>query len=373
MKNKIITFFLFVLMLILIAGFLFVGWAIYNDLFVGNVVETLHTDENLVAVDEGIFTTKNEKKSIIDSITDIFTQEEETVQDYSVEKSVGKYFYEQLNNTQKIIYNGLQESKEKLMTGTYKIEFGNKFYDILSQENGSKILGDDYQTAIEAFTHDNADLFFLDVSKLYLNMETKKKAFKTTYNVYIAPDEGQNYYAKGFNSERDVRIAYGKIEKEREYIKSRLKGNTYKDIKMIHDYLVDNLEYDEDYRSVGTYSIYGALVDKRCVCEGYTRAFKYLADASGITSVIMQGTATNSQGKTEQHAWNAVEINNSWYLIDATWDDPIIVGRGIVLASTHYKYFLKGQNVFNKDHILNKQFTENGKVFDFPNISLQDY
>ena len=104
-----------------------------------------------------------------------------------------------------------------------------------------------------------------------------------------------------------------------------------------------------------------------------SETFKYLADASGITSVIMQGTATNSQGKTEQHAWNAVEINNSWYLIDATWDDPIIVGRGIVLASTHYKYFLKGQNVFNKDHILNKQFTENGKVFDFPNISLQDY
>ena len=162
----------------------------------------------------------NEKKSIIDAISDIFTTEEEIVQDYSIESSVGKYFYEQLNSTQKIIYNGLQDSKEKLYTGNYKIEFSNRFYDILSKENGSKTLGDDYQTAIEAFTHDNPDLFFIDISEMYLNMETKKKAFKTTYNVYIAPEEGKNYYAKGFNSEKDVRIAYKKIEQEKKRNKS---------------------------------------------------------------------------------------------------------------------------------------------------------
>ena len=373
MKSKIVTFFLFLVMLILIGGFLFIAWAIYNDLFVGNVIETLHTDENLVAIDDGTHVKKSEKKSIVDAISDIFTTEEEVVQDYSVEGSVGKYFYEQLNSTQKIIYNGLQESKEKLYTGNYKIEFNNRFYDILSQENGSKVLGDDYQTAIEAFTHDNADLFFIDVSKMYLNMETRKKAFKTTYNVYIAPEEGQNYYAKGFNSEKDVRIAYRKIEQERDFVKSKLTGNIAKDVKIIHDYLIDNIEYDEENKSIGTYTLYGALVGKKCVCEGYTRAFKYLADSAGITSVMMQGTATNTQGRTEKHAWNAVNIHSNWYLIDATWDDPIIVGRGFVLASTHYRYFLKGSKTFDKDHVLEKQFTDGGKVFSFPTISISDY
>lgn len=373
MKNRIVTFFLFIIMLILIGGFLLVGWAIYNDLFSESVVETLHTDENLVAIDDGAHTTKKEQKSIVDAISDIFTPNEEIIQDYSVEGSVGKYFYEQLNDTQKVIYNGLQESKEKLFTGNYKIEFGNRFYDILSEEDGNKTLGDDYQTAIEAFTHDNADLFFLDISKMYLNMEKRKKAFTTTYNVYIAPEEGQTYYSEGFNSEKDVRYAYRKIEQERDYIKSKLKGNTYKDVKTIHNYLVDNVEYDEGYKSVGTYTIYGALVDKKCVCEGYTRAFKYLADSAGITSVMMQGTATNTQGKTEKHAWNAVRVNDIWYLLDTTWDDPIIVGRGTILASTHYKYFLKGSRSFNKDHVLEKKFTDEGKEFKFPNISLTDY
>lgn len=373
MKNKIITFFLFLIMIALILGLLFVGWAIYNDMFVGDVVETLHTDENMIAIDQGEHTTKVQKKNIVETITDIFTVEEEVVQDYSVDSSIGNYFYEQLSNTQKIIYNGLQESKNKLITGTYKIEYGNRFFDILSKENGSNILGDDYQTAIEAFTHDNADLFFVDITKMYLNMETKKKGFKTTYNVYIAPDEGQNYYAKGFNSENDVRQAMKKIEQERDYIKSKLTGNTYKDVKKIHDYLIDNIEYDEKGKSIGTYTIYGALVDKTCVCEGYTRTFKYIADYVGIKCVIMQGTATNTQGKTEKHAWNAVSVDGTWYLIDATWDDPIIVGRGVVLNSTHYKYFLKGSNTFKKDHVLERQFTDGGKVFTYPTISVVDY
>ena len=375
MKSKIVTFFLFIIMIGLIAGFLFVGWAIYNDLFTGDVIETLHTGENLIAIDDGSGTTTiTRKKSIGETIADIFTStEEDDTQEYSSNGSIGKFFYEQLNTTQKSIYNGLQENKENMMSGTYKIEFGNKFYDVLNQENGSDILGNDYQTAIEAFTHDNPDLFYIDVSKMYLNMETRKKAFKTTYNVFISPEENQTYYANGFNSENSVKLALKKIEKERDYVLSKLTKNTYKDIKIIHDYLIDNLEYDEGYKSLGTYTIYGALVDHRCVCEGYTRAFKYLADAAGIKCVLIQGTATNKQGKTEKHAWNAVNLRNTWYLIDTTWDDPIIVGGGVILSSTHYRYFLKGSRTFAADHISERQFTEKGKFFDYPNISESDY
>ncbi len=373
MKSKIVTFFLFIIMIILIGGFLFVGYAIYNDMFAGDVIKKLHTDDNIVPIDVGTETTIVRKKTIGETISEIFTSDNEDIKDYSQDASVGKFFYEQLNATQKSIYNGLQESKDKMMNGTYKIEYGNKYYDILEQENGSKQLGDDYQTAIEAFTHDNADLFYIDVSKMYLNMETRKKAFKTTYNVYIAPEDGKTYFSDGFNSEQQVMIAKQKIEQERDYIKNKLTGNTYNDIKIIHDYLVDNLEYDEGNKSKGTYTLYGALVEHRCVCEGYTRAFKYLADLAGIKCVLLQGTATNTQGKTEKHAWNAVQLKGNWYLIDTTWDDPIIVGRGIILSSTHYKYFLKGTRTFDKDHRLERRFTDGGKEFTFPRISESDY
>ena len=374
MKSKLITFILLLLTIVLLAGIIFFAWAIYKDLFFTDAVEIVHTSDNTIIVDDGSQRTiSKEKKSFGDTIVSFFTNTDEKSTTYSSSNSIGKFFYEQLNETQKIIYNGLQESKDKLTSGTYKIEFGNEFYDVLSKENGSEVLGDDYQTAIEAFTHDNPDLFYINVSRMFLNMETKKKAFKTTYNVFIGPEEGGNYFAKGFLSEADVKLAMQKIEEEKEYVKSKLTGNTYKDIKIIHDYLVDNLSYDENNQSIGTYSIYGALVEKKCVCEGYTRAFKYLADMAGINCVLIQGTGTNTEGKTEKHAWNAVYLNGFWYLIDTTWDDPIIVGRGIVLGNTHYKYFLKGSKSFSKDHIEEKQFSEGGKQFEYPKISEQDY
>jgi len=372
--RKLGKFLLFLLMITIIGGLAYFTWMIYTDLFDGKTVQTLQTEDPIIAIDDGSGATKKtERKSIGETISDIFTTEEPKQITYSETNSSGKYFYEQLNENQKILYNGFQESKKYLATGTYSIEYGNKFSSTLSAENGSEILGNDYQTAIEAFIQDNPDLFYIDISKMYLNMESTKRAFKTTYNVYIKPADGGNYYAKGFSSESQVNAAIMKIEEVRNYIKSKLTGNTYKDIKLIHDYLVDTIDYDSNYESIGSYTLYGALIDKKCVCEGYARAFKYLTDAAGINCVFMQGEATNSDGTTEKHAWNAVSINGSWYLIDTTWDDPIIVGRGYILSSVHYKYFLKGSDYFYKDHTLERQFTDKGKVFNYPTISVNNY
>ena len=141
----------------------------------------------------------------------------------------------------------------------------------------------------------------------------------------------------------------------------------------IHDFIVENVDYDSTYQATGTYGIYGALIGKKCVCEGYAKTLKYLANAAGIKCEIMQGTATNSSGQTESHAWNCVKINGIWYEIDATWDDPIIVGTGYKANTYKYKYFLKGKNTFEKDHILSYQFSENGKSFEYPIISTRDY
>lgn len=378
MKNKLLNFISFLIMLVLIAGLVFFGWILYKALFDADTdkVETAHTSSSLLSVDDGsteVTTDKTEKRSFTETIADLFTTQEEEEINYTAESSVGKYFYEQLSENQKIIYNGLQANKDNMTSGTTTIQFGSKFSDILEDENGSKTLGDDYQSAIEAFTHDNPDFFYVDITKLYLNIETKKRALRTTYNVYLAPQEGSTYFAKGFKSKSDVEVAKAKIESVKSKVKAKLTGNRYKDIKIIHDYLIENIEYDQNYTSNGTYTIYGAFVDKKCVCDGYTKAFKCLADMAGIDCLIMQGTATNSNGQTESHAWNTVSIDNKWYLLDTTWDDPIIIGTGFISSSVHYKYFLKGTNVFYKDHVLETKFSDNGKNFTYPQISTLDY
>ena len=134
-----------------------------------------------------------------------------------------------------------------------------------------------------------------------------------------------------------------------------------------------NIEYDSEYESAGRYTLYGALIDKKCVCEGYAKAFKYLANAAGINCEILQGEATNSYGTTESHAWNCVEVANAWYQLDATWDDPVIVGKGVVFNKTKYKYFLKGTATFDRDHKISRQFTDEGKIFNYPELSRSDY
>ncbi len=41
-------------------------------------------------------------------------------------------------------------------------------------------------------------------------------------------------------------------------------------------------------------------------------------DASEFLCVLVSGTATNSQGEEENHAWNYVQINENWYAVDVT-------------------------------------------------------
>ena len=92
-----------------------------------------------------------------------------------------------------------------------------------------------------------------------------------------------------------------------------------------------------------------------------------------IPCVIVAGEGTNSEGSTENHAWNYVELDGKWYAIDCTWDDPIIIGGGKLSNSAKYKYFLKGESEFNQSHFPSGQFTENGKVFEYPPLSINNY
>ena len=378
MKNIIKTFFSVFIILILIALIAFIGLIVYLT-FSSNreISEVVYQSANntVTIEDESVIERKSNNKDMGKLIAEIFDTEKKEVIEYSDTNSIGKFYYEQLNENQKILYNGLQESKDNnsLISGNHSIEFGEKFSGLLKLENGVNILQADYQTAVEAFTHDNPDLFYLDVSKLYLNIETTKKMWNIKYNVYIAPEEGKKYFDENFTNDQEVREAKLRIESVRSSVLNKLGKDTFKNIKIIHDYLINTLEYDQNYTSRSTYTIYGALIENKCVCDGYARAFKYLANAAGIECELIQGTATNSSGKTENHAWNAVKLNGKWYYIDVTWDDPVILGRGIGLNKYYYQYFLKGTKTFEENHVENGVFSENGKTFVFPTISSTDY
>ena len=150
-------------------------------------------------------------------------------------------------------------------------------------------------------------------------------------------------------------------------------NNTYEKVKKIHDWLVDNVEYDTTLNRIHAHNIYGTLVERNVVCEGYAKTFKYLLDEINIPCVIVTGTGTDDEGKTENHAWNYVRINNAWYAVDVTWDDPIIVGNGKLTSKHKYKYFLKGYNQFVNNHRANGVMSSQGVEFMYPELCVDDY
>ena len=109
------------------------------------------------------------------------------------------------------------------------------------------------------------------------------------------------------------------------------------------------------------------------MCEGYAKAFQYLMNEIGIDNVIVIGTATNSNGQTENHAWNYVKLNEKWYAVDTTWDDPILIGEGTLPEKSRYQYFLKGSATMNQNHVTSGKFTDAGQVFIYPRLNTEDY
>ena len=381
MKSKITTFILFFVMIILIVGVGAIGYIMYDDLFNSESSEILSKINNIINENENEEekTNKTTNDNISQSIQNIIDENISSGQVYYTNETNSQFFYKQLNDTQKIIYDGLKQNKQNLKQGDYVIEFEEDFSDILSKDNGKEELGKYYQTAIEAFMHDNPDLFYIDVNKMYVNMKTTIRFFTTTYEVYISAKEGQTYLSNDFANQNQVETAILAVENSKNRILEKTNGTDYQKISYIHDYLVDNIDYDSDYLSPGTYTIYGALVGKKCVCEGYAKAFKYLLNEAGIECELMQGIGINSSGGKESHAWNCVKLKNNWYEVDPTWDDPVvyeITGNritGRMSDDMRYKYFLKSSSTFEKDHILSYQFSDGGKIFAYPTISSTDY
>lgn len=60
--------------------------------------------------------------------------------DYS-NVQVDKYFYNQLEEKARIIYKAFESNKEQMKTGTYQIELGTNFSDVLSRKQWTRKIG----------------------------------------------------------------------------------------------------------------------------------------------------------------------------------------------------------------------------------------
>lgn len=90
-------------------------------------------------------------------------------------------------------------------------------------------------------------------------------------------------------------------------------------IRKVHDYIINNSKYDSarSNQNIITYksdTAYGPLIEGYGICGGYTDAMQLFLEEMGIKSFKVS---------SDTHIWNAVYLNNQWYHLDLTWDDPV--------------------------------------------------
>ena len=163
------------------------------------------------------------------------------------------------------------------------------------------------------------------------------------------------------NGRIDIKINKKYSNEDIEKIKNKmneitLKLNVNDKIKVFHDYIAETNKYDKDKEDGGN-SIYhsdtaiGTLFEGESICSGYTDTLAIFLNMLSLD---------NTRVSTNDHIWNVVNINNKWYHIDLTWDDPIVsTGKDVII----YDYFL-----ITTDELKNKNDDEhnfNEEIYSF--------
>lgn len=362
MKKFIINLFIFLIFIIIfIAGLFFLNEYIIGSEEIAEIFSPVYDDEVITI-------SKTPEDQTIENPLDLI----QTTNNSNID-NIDKFYYSQLDDYAKIIYDKIYENKENMKSGNYTIDFKKTFSELLNSENGDEKMNTYYQSALDAYILDNPDVFYLDISKIYLLMNSRTLGKKTTYTVTIGAQDNQNYYAEGYYSKEDIERAIANVENVSNQMLSYASGSDYDKVKKLHNILVDNLSYDQTISKPNIRNIYGALCEREVVCEGYAKAYKYLLDKLEIENIIVVGYGTNSSGQTEEHAWNYIKLNDNWYAVDVTWDDPIIIGGGKLTDSNRYKYFLKGAHSFNDSHVITGKTSEGGIIFKYPELNTADF
>lgn len=118
---------------------------------------------------------------------------------------------------------------------------------------------------------------------------------------------------------------------------------TIEKYKVLHDFVVDAIDYDYDALVVGSgvsnkeaNDPERALFGGYGVCGAYAQIYADLCDYAGLDCEYVTGKAfLPGSTSTTGHAWNAVHVGGQWYHVDCCWSDT---GGGL------YEYFLRGEN-----------------------------
>lgn len=129
----------------------------------------------------------------------------------------------------------------------------------------------------------------------------------------------------------------------------------YQKVRYVNEYIVRHTAYQLK-TTESPYTPYSILFNQEGVCEGYALTAYLLLQAADVEIRYISGKAGGGL-----HAWNMVKLENQWYHLDTTWNDPLPDRPNEVREN----YLLVSDATLRKDHTWNT-----GK---YPQTARQDY
>lgn len=152
-----------------------------------------------------------------------------------------------------------------------------------------------------------------------------------------------NNYVHPYNNYRKVYVTYNSFNKVTISIEKSYSDDIIKDINKkidniieeiltdemtarekitaIHNYIIEITDYDTEYLKANindidhpSHKAIGPLYYHKALCGGYTDAMSLFLDKLDIPNYRISST---------NHIWNYVYLDNNWYHLDLTWDDPV--------------------------------------------------
>lgn len=179
--------------------------------------------------------------------------------------------------------------------------------------------------------------------------------YQYNYKGYV-----ENVYFTYNYKQSTMRNRYNSLKKAVASAKKSI-GTNLSDIEAavaIHDYIIKTTTFNTSYANklaanpkldpvFRNHTAYGVLCKGSAVCSGYAYAYRILLHEYGIESEFIESEDMN-------HGWNMIKLNNRWYHVDVTWDDPDAnihwTGNGSG-DLVYYTYFLlNNKEIFNADH-----------------------
>ena len=201
------------------------------------------------------------------------------------------------------------------------------------------------QAALDAFTYDYPEVFWMRGSGYSYSISSKKQNGK--YTGVISKFTMKPSLVDGYNT--NITDNMNNFLKNADAAATQIAADTngkslYEKVKAIHDYVCEKAVYDAQ-NNLRVHSAGPMFIgDGHVVCEGYAKAMLILCRKLGIDCACIGGFARNSSASSgEAHMWNYVKMDNdTWYLVDATWDDQ--------LSGIRTTYLLAGWNSKGFNH-----------------------